>query len=411
MHVDPLDFLTSDDGQSLLASLRAVVITEKNLLSVVSRLRKRYSREQASAAIELTQLRRKADAKFSRAHAMYFTRDALEQASGEVVASHRARRFATSASVLDLGCGIGGDTLQLARHADVIAIDRDTLRLRMAELNARAYAVEQRVRVVHGDFTQMPLVPADAIFLDPARRRTSGERVFSIHQYMPPLTILPQLLGYTPSVAVKISPGVNYDELASLNLDFELEFISESGTCKEGVLWFGNLRSGVVRRATILPDGVTLTSESETSRVPVEVVKSFLYAPDPAIVRAHLIEQLAARYGLAKLDEQIAYLTADELIDTPFARAFAVEESHPFNLKRLNERLRALDVGEVTIMKRGSAIDTDAFAKRLKLNGAQSKWLVLTRVQGKPFMLLCHPIASPLRNTFQRKALSPSPSL
>ena len=52
---------------------------------------------------------------------MYFVRAALEQASPEVVAKHRARRFADLGcqQIADLGCGIGGDAIALAAQAEV----------------------------------------------------------------------------------------------------------------------------------------------------------------------------------------------------------------------------------------------------------------------------------------------------
>ncbi|MCA1554837.1 MAG: class I SAM-dependent methyltransferase, partial [Chloroflexi bacterium] len=210
MNLESLDFLISPRGQALVAELREQTLNDKNLLATLTRLRARYTPEQAAAAVELTHLRRKAQAKFSRADAMFFTREALEQASGEVIASRRAQRYADFASVLDLGCGIGGDTVQLARRADVTAIEQDAVRLRMAQLNVSAYGVAERVHWEQGDFARMSLPPAEALFLDPARRSATGTRVFSIHQYTPPLTLLPRLLSHTSNAGVKISPGVDY---------------------------------------------------------------------------------------------------------------------------------------------------------------------------------------------------------
>ena len=383
-----LNFLTTPAGQALLGELHDADVAEQNLLPLLSRLRARFGPTEAAAALELTQLRRHAAAKFSLAQQMYFARDALEQASGEAVSAHRARRFAPHPRVLDLGCGIGGDMVQLARASHVVAVDQDGLRVRMAQLNARAYDVAARVSLAQADLAALALPAGWPFFLDPGRRRAGGARVFSIFQYTPPLTILPHLLERNPDAAVKVSPGVAYDELATLGLAYELEFISEAGTCKEGVLWLGALRPGVARRATLLPGGLTLTSAEPASDVPVRTPGQYLYDPDPAIVRAHLVEQLAVRHGWAKIDSQIAYLTSDQAVQSPFARAFRIDEVHPFNLKRLRERLRALGVGEITVMKRGSAVEPEALAKRLKLRGSAQRIVFLTRTLGKPSMLI-----------------------
>lgn len=388
MELSTLDFLLSQPGQNLLARLREEQATEENSLALLTRLRKEYSRDQAAAALDLTYLRLRATSKFSKAHQMYFTKEALEQASGEVISMYRARRFAPHSSIGDLGCGIGGDTIHLAQYARVVAVERDLLRLRMAQLNAKVYGMSDHIDFLNADFTEISWPSTQTLFLDPSRR-TMGERVYSIYHYEPPLTILHTLLLHTSDVAAKISPGVRYAELDTLSLDAELEFISENGTCKEGVLWLGELKTECSRRATILPHGASITDRMQTGRVAIEPPRTYLYNPDSAVVRAHLVEHLASLQGLSKIDDHIAYLTCNRLIETPFARALQVEESHPFNLKRLNERLRALGVGHVTIMKRGSPIQPESLRRRLKLEGSIGKILVFTRVKGEPQMLIC----------------------
>ena len=68
-----------------------------------------------------TQERREAAVKFPQVEALYFTRPALEQASSQAVARHRATRYAGMAQVIDLGCSIGSDSLALAQQAEVPA--------------------------------------------------------------------------------------------------------------------------------------------------------------------------------------------------------------------------------------------------------------------------------------------------
>jgi len=75
--------------------------------------------------METIDLRKRAARKFSLASRMFFMRDALEQATGETVSAYCATRFAAFSRVADLGCGIGGDTIALAKVTRVGAIDRD----------------------------------------------------------------------------------------------------------------------------------------------------------------------------------------------------------------------------------------------------------------------------------------------
>jgi len=79
---------------------------------------------------------------------------------------------------------------------------------------------------------------------------------------------------------------------------------------------------------------------------------------------------------------------------TPFARAYRIEESLPFHSRHLASRLRSIDVGRVTLIKRGSAIDTDLLVRRWRLTGWEARTVILTRVQGKPFALIGNPASN-----------------
>ncbi len=127
-----LDWLQSPQGASALQQLAGEQISEGNRLRWLERLRAVYGRDHAAAALETALLRQRATAKFARADRLYLTREALEQASGDAIARYRARRLASVARLGELGCGIGGDTMALSQVTQVVAVERDELRLRMA---------------------------------------------------------------------------------------------------------------------------------------------------------------------------------------------------------------------------------------------------------------------------------------
>ncbi|GAB4522345.1 MAG: methyltransferase domain-containing protein [Anaerolineae bacterium] len=385
-----LAFLFSPTAERVLQSLTEEDLRPEATLATLSRLRQHCSPEEAGAVLTLARLRRRARAKFSRADRMFFTEEALEQATGEVISGYRARRYRAFAHVLDLGCGIGGDTIGLARQGcQVIAIDRDEVRLRMALANAAANELGTHVKGILADLSHVPWQrrrwPASAAFVDPARRE-GGRRVFSLRQASPPLDAILAWREEVPHLGVKAHPGIDDHEIPQ---DCEVEFISERGTCKEAVLWFGDLRTGARRRATLLPGEHTLVADRDAP-VPIRPPGHFLYEPDGAVIRAHLVETLARRLGAWKIDDEIAYLSSDEAVPTPFARCYPVWEVHPFGLKRLNARLRALQVGDVVVKKRGSPVDPEAFRRRLRVvPEGRPAVVVLTRSGGEPVMLIC----------------------
>lgn len=396
MRPEELDFLLSAAGRAVLDELAAEPLTADTRLATAEWLRLRLEPEQANAALELALLRRRAEAKFRRAGQMFFTRDGLEQATAEPLAAHRARRYAEMdvGMVADMGCGIGGDALALgATGATVFAIDREWSHVLMTTANAAAYGLSACVLPIQADLTELPPLAVDAFFFDPARRTGGGprsapsRRLHSVHDYRPPLSLIDVWRARVPLGGVKVSPAIDYAELPA---GTEVEFVSLNGEVREGVLWYGDLRSAA-RRATLLPGGHTLT-DREPERVEVSAPRRFLYEPDGAVIRAHLVGQLAYRLGASLLDPSIAYLTTDEAVAdavaTPFARGYSIDDHFPFQLKRLRQYLRERDVGAVTIKKRGSPLDPDVLRQALRLRGDSQRIIFLTQVMGRATVLI-----------------------
>lgn len=391
MNRETFHFLRSPAGTNLLAELSQLTITPHNHLQLAEQLRRRLAPALAQAAIETALLRQLAKAKFSRAGQMFFTRPGLEQASSETIANYRAGRFAGLGWVADLCCGLGGDALALATHCQVVGLDLDPLRLWLAQANVAAYGRESRFQAVQADLLTMPPFAAkiEALFFDPGRRDDHGKRIYDPRAYRPPLGLLARWRQNIPQAAAKVSPAIDDRFLPA---GAEIEFISLNGELKECLLWFGDLRSGVGRRATLLPAGASLSDEGQNGEG-LALVRpgAYLYEPDGAVIRAHLVETLGRQLAAGKIDPDIAYLTADQPQPTPFARCFAIEDALPFQLKQLRAYLRQRHIGHITIKKRGSPLEPEALRQQLQLTGDQEATLFLTHVHGRPFVLIGRP--------------------
>ena len=382
--------LLAPAGQEVLHAAESREPREEDFLAHFQALSRDFPAELAKAALEIAILRREAALKFPQAGRMYFTREALEQASPSEVSVYQAGRYHAFGALADLGCSIGGDTFSLSAAAPTIGIDLDPLRLAMASANARALGLEARVSFLRADLNaSLPLAPSPgmALFFDPARR-AGGRRAFSVREYSPPLAVLPGWLGRFPAAGVKISPGVKLGELSSY--DAEVEFISLRGDLKEAVLWFGSLKTAW-RRATVLPGPYTLAVRDpgdDMPRLPLVEPQAYLYEPDPAVLRAGLVAILGEQLEAAQLDPDIAYLTATTRRETPFARVWAVEDWFPFGLKRLRAYLRERGVGRVVVKKRGSPLQPEALVRDLRLRGLEERVIFLTHLVGKPVVVI-----------------------
>jgi hypothetical protein len=440
MNADPTVLLTPP-GQELLARLAAEADGGATPLALAVRLRREYPADLVAAATAQHELRLAARAKFSRAMQMLFTRAGYEQSSSEQIARYRAARFGGARRVADLCCGIGGDLLALASGREARAVDQDDVHARLALHNAAVYGQTENVSAVVADVRDIRLDDLDAVFIDPARRsgpgtasarpgtasaraadssaRPGGAAPDAAHRFRagqsePPLDWCFALAERVPAVCVKAAPGLPAGFIPD---GWEAEFIADGRDLKEAVLWSPALAtapvagSGGPRRALVLSGSVAHALVAcPGDPVPVTEPREYLLDPNPAVTRSGLVEDLARSLAagrapdgspagdgdgagdVAKIDPQIAFLTLNRPVQTPFARTLRVLDSAPWNEKRFAKRLRELGIGAADIRRRGLAGDVDQIHRRLKLAGPNRATIVITRVNDKPWGLICGPV-------------------
>jgi THUMP domain-like len=344
-------------------------------LAAATRMRARFSPELAAAALTQATLRQQARAKFGAAAAeMFFTRAGLEQATRPEVADHHASRFLEAGvrRVIDLGCGIGSDSMAFARAGlEVVAVDVDSLTAAVAQANlaGRAEVLRADAREVAGQL----LTPGVGVFCDPARRADHG-RLWRVEDFTPPWPTVLDLLDGRRTAGVKLGPALPHSLIPE---KVEAEWITHRGETVEVALWAGTGANPGRRSALIMPD----TRLIATAARPLQVrdLGHYLYEPAGAVIRAGAIADLGAQLDAGLLDRQVAYLTSDQLCSTAFATAFMVRQRLPFHLKALRNWVREAQIGVLEIKKRGIDVDPAELRKRLRLGGPTSATLVISR--------------------------------
>jgi hypothetical protein len=268
---------------------------------------------------------------------------------------------------------VGFDLAALARVASCVGVDRD-------ETHAICAAHNSGAPTVVADVRDLRLDAAGAVYVDPARRE--GDRRGGSEPPLPWCFAIP-----AARVAVKAAPGL---ALALVPPGWEAEFVAEGRALKEACLWSPAWAS-VARRATVLrPDGpVSLVRTGPEPVVPVAAPGAFVLDPSPAVTRAGLVADLAAALEAWQVDARIAFLTADQPLQSPFGRSLAVVASMPFAVKPLAAELRRLGIGTVDLRRRGLAGDVEDLRRRLRLRGDRRATVLLTRVGDRPWTLVC----------------------
>jgi hypothetical protein len=382
-------FLLTSEGRESLDLAENLFSQRVDTLSALTQLRRHIAPDLAAAAWSMADLRSRAVTKFGPIAAqMYFVREALEQASSRRAAKYHAVRYVRAGvtNVTDLCGGIGADALAFAESGvSVTLVELAPVRALFAAENARAHGFSDLITVVNADVTSVP-IQTTAVWFDPARR-VDRRRVVSPDDYQPPLSFLTDLKqqGVT-EIGVKLSPGI--DHQIALEYDAQLEFISDNGECKEALLWSGKLRNGRQTQAIQLTEtgSIAFFGDAEPK---LRSNGQYLYEPDPALIRAHLVGQLASDLEAGVLDPHIAYLVGDRFVSTPWATAYKILDHFPYHRKALQRALTERDIGRVIIKKRGFPQEPEEVRKELKLKGAHEIIVVLTRLGDKHHVFLC----------------------
>jgi len=332
--------------------------------------------------------------KFPRAAKMRFDRDGLAQASSQPVAEYRTWKMRNQlgkvGKALDVGSGIGGDTIFMAMRWRVVSVDRDPEKMEMLLHNVGVYNVGKNVETVVGDIYDLLDDPGfrekvsdvDVVFFAPSRR-SGGRRTVRFEEYEPPLSLVERLLEVSPNLCVEVAPGA---DLSRIGYDCDVEVISHKGEVKEVVLWFGDLKLSKEGRsvmATKLPERMTRVRSTEARKVKVTVPGDYLYEPDPAFIKAGLIDDLAHEYGLTLLHPKIAYLTGGAFVDTPLMKTYRVLSVTDIDCSVINEELTRLNIGRVDSKARGVSVDHKEIRRLVRGRGERSGLVVYTLVKNR----------------------------
>ena len=386
-NIDDYHWLVSPEALPFLE--RAADTCNSSLVKTTLSLRKELGPSRTHLVIAQSELRKRAKVKFSGAERMFFTRQLLEQATDEQIASHKAARFPSGEGVADMCCGIGGDLLGLAARGPVQGFDRDAVAVLLAKANCRALGIED-ASISEADVTGLGVGEFGAWHLDPDRR-AEGKRTIRVENHDPGTETIEQFLRENRKAAIKLAPGTKIPEAWAKSA--EVEWIGNRGECRQQMVWFDELaRCPGERAATVFAPGAS--SPYTIRGLPIKdlpvspALRRYVYEPHAAVLASHLTGILSERYNLPCVSPKIPYFTSDTLVSDPALACFEVEEVLPVDPKYLRAAVRDRKIGTLEVKKRGVRIDPDEVRRLINPRGEESATLIIVPVNKKVSGLL-----------------------
>ena len=232
------------------------------------------------------------------------------------------------------------------------------------------------------------------IFIDPARRDDAGNKVVSLKDCTPDVTLLQEeMLSKADYVIIKLSPMLDWHRAVSeLNCVQEVHIISVNNECKELLLVLsarnmGNLRIYCVNDAqSFVCDELDMESSSVKIALSTLEEMQYLYEPNASLMKAGCFSVLSERYGARMLPKNSHLFVSMEPIEDFPGRSFRIIVISSFNKKELKRHLSSIT--KANIATRNFPLSVAELRKRLKLKDGGETYIFATTLSDESHVLM-----------------------
>ncbi len=233
------------------------------------------------------------------------------------------------------------------------------------------------------------------IFIDPARRDDAGNKVVSLKDCTPDVTVLQEeMLSKADYVIIKLSPMLDWHRAVSeLSHVREVHIISVNNECKELLLVLSarnmdeNLRIYCVNDAQSF---VCDESDMETSSVKIAPSTleemQYLYEPNASLMKAGCFGVLSGRYDARMLSKNSHLFVSQAPIEAFPGRSFRIIAISSFNKKELKRHLSGIT--KANIATRNFPLSVAELRKRLKLKDGGETYIFATTLSNESHVLV-----------------------
>ena len=232
------------------------------------------------------------------------------------------------------------------------------------------------------------------IFIDPARRDDAGNKVVSLKDCTPDVTLLQEeMLSKADYVIIKLSPMLDWHRAVSeLNCVQEVHIISVNNECKELLLVLsarnmGNLRIYCVNDAqSFVCDELDMESSSVKIAPSTLEEMQYLYEPNASLMKAGCFGVLSERYDARMLSKNSHLFVSRDLIAVFPGRSFRIIAISSFNKKELKRHLSGIT--KANIATRNFPLSVAELRKRLKLKDGGETYIFATTLSDESHVMV-----------------------
>ena len=233
------------------------------------------------------------------------------------------------------------------------------------------------------------------IFIDPARRDDAGNKVVSLKDCTPDVTILQEeMLLKADYVIIKLSPMLDWHRAVSeLSHVREVHIISVNNECKELLLVLsarnmgGNLRIYCINDAqSFVCDELDMESSSVKIAPSTLEDMQYLYEPNASLMKAGCFGVLSERYDARMLSKNSHLFVSQAPIEAFPGRSFRIIAVSSFNKKELKRHLSGIT--KANIATRNFPLSVAELRKRLKLKDGGETYIFATTLSDESHVLV-----------------------
>ncbi|WP_439881297.1 THUMP-like domain-containing protein [Pontibacter sp. MBLB2868] len=324
----------------------------------------------------------------------------VEQSSSEATASFKASLL-SGELLVDLTGGLGIDSFFFAKSfKQVIHLEQNAELQEVAAYNFNLLQANniESINSNAETFLERFSSKADVIYLDPARRGGSDEKLHLLQDCEPDvLHLLPLLLQKAQAVLLKTSPMLDIDlALEQLGYVSKVWVVAVQNEVKE-VLYLlkpsktplaNVVRTAINLRTHAAPQAISFTSAQEEQAVPHYTdPQEYIYEPNAAILKAGAYRYLGQQYNLNKLHPNSHLYTSPILVADFPGRSFRCLSLSRYNKKEL---MRHLPLKKANITVRNFPESVAEIRKKTGIKEGGDMYLFFTTdMHQKPLVLIC----------------------